>query len=91
VKSVPLEKANLQSCVTKSQSDRIVFTKDGAPVAVLIGVAGLDREQIALGTSSKFWKLISDRRKEPTISRAALEQKLKSRTVRRRGKNKAQT
>jgi antitoxin (DNA-binding transcriptional repressor) of toxin-antitoxin stability system len=84
VKTVPVEKANLQTCVTNAQSDHIVLTKDGAPVAVLIGVEGLDREQIALGTSASFWKFISQRRKEPTISRAALDRKLNGRASRRR-------
>ena len=83
MKTVPLEKANLEACINKSQSDRIVFTKAGAPVAVLVGVAGLDREQITLGSSDRFWKLITVRRKEPTISRVALESKLHARTSRR--------
>jgi len=39
---------------------------------------GLDREQIELGSSDKFWKLISKRRKQKTLSRAALERKIKS-------------
>jgi antitoxin (DNA-binding transcriptional repressor) of toxin-antitoxin stability system len=86
VKTIPLEKANLRSCVTQSQSDRVVLTKDGNPVALLIGVQGLDREQIALGASDKFWRLISERRKEPTISRTQLEQKLNGRSPRRRTK-----
>ena len=30
-----------------------------------------------LGASDDFWKLISSRRKEPTLDRSALEKKLK--------------
>ena len=39
---------------------------------------GLDREQIELGSSDKFWKLIVKRRKQKTLSRAALEREIKS-------------
>jgi antitoxin (DNA-binding transcriptional repressor) of toxin-antitoxin stability system len=79
-----VEKSNLEACVTKAQSDRIVLTRDGAPVALLIGVAGLDREQIALGGSDEFWHLISQRRTQPTISRAVLEKRVQRRAARRR-------
>jgi len=38
---------------------------------------GMDKEQIELGSSPEFWKLIETRRKEKTISRAQLERNLK--------------
>jgi len=37
-----------------------------------------DREQIELGSSDKFWKLVVKWRKQKTLSRAALERKIKS-------------
>ena len=40
-------------------------------------VGELDREQIELGSSEKFWKLITKRRKERTVSRTALETMIK--------------
>jgi hypothetical protein len=45
-------------------------------VALVIGVAGLDLEQIELGHSDAFWKLIRQRRKEKTLSRKELEERL---------------
>jgi hypothetical protein len=39
---------------------------------------GLDREQIELGSSDKFWKLVAKWRKQKTLSRAALKRKIKS-------------
>ena len=86
MKTVALEKTNLQTCVDKAQRERLLLTKDGAPIAVLIGVAGLDREQIALGSSPEFWKLITERRAEPTISRAELDARLKPKKRRSAGK-----
>jgi hypothetical protein len=38
---------------------------------------GLDREQLALGSDDRFWKLITQRRKQKTISRAELERRLR--------------
>ncbi len=35
----------------------------------------MDREQLELGSSDKFWKLIAKRRGQKTMSRAKLEQK----------------
>ncbi len=49
--------------------------RGGNPVALVVGVQGLDDEQIELGASDTFWGLISARRKEKTISRAALEER----------------
>lgn len=36
----------------------------------------LDDEQIALGVSDHFWRLITARRQEPTIIRSELERRL---------------
>ena len=76
MKTVDIGQTNLDVCVNDAQSERVVVTRGGAPVALVIGVQGLDEEQIALGTSEKFWRLISERRNEKTISRDALEAKL---------------
>jgi prevent-host-death family protein len=85
VKTIDIEKAELQSCIGKAQSERIIVTRKGRPVAVIVGVEGLDKEQIELGTSDKFWKLIRERRRQRTIDRATLESKLaRPKTPRRR-------
>ena len=42
-----------------------------------MSVKKADREQIELGSSDKFWKLIVKWRKQKTLSRAALERKIK--------------
>ncbi len=41
----------------------------------MIGVAGMDAEQLELGSSENFWKLIQRRRKQKGISRAELEKR----------------
>jgi len=37
----------------------------------------MDKEQLQLGASDKFWKLIRVRRSQTTISRAELESRLR--------------
>jgi hypothetical protein len=73
MKTVDIQETNLDACVVAAQSDRIVVTRGGNPVALVVGVEGLDDEQTQLGASNDFWSLILARRKEPTIDRAALE------------------
>ncbi len=79
MKEIVLEKADLESCVSQAQQERIVITRKGRPVALVVGVEGMDPEQLELGTSDKFWKLIARRRRQKTISRTQLEKRLDSR------------
>jgi hypothetical protein len=76
MKKISLEQARLDVCVGEAQRERVILTRDGKPVALIIGLEGLDEEQLLLGSSDKFWTLIEQRRKQKTISRAGLEQKL---------------
>jgi prevent-host-death family protein len=76
MKTVGLEKTNLNVCVDEAQRERVVITRNGKPVALIVGVEGMDAEQLQLGSSDKFWRLIEQRRKQKTISRAELEKKL---------------
>ncbi|HHT9121804.1 MAG TPA: hypothetical protein ACFYEF_02940 [Candidatus Wunengus sp. YC63] len=78
MKIVGMEHATLDSCVNDAQRERVVITRKGKPVALIVGVEGLDEEQLQLGSSEKFWTLIEERRKQKKISRAELEQKINS-------------
>jgi prevent-host-death family protein len=79
MKQMSLDKGDLAACVSQAQQGRVVITRKGKPVALVVGIEGLDREQIELGSSDTFWKLIVKRRKQETLSRAALERKINSR------------
>lgn len=74
MKVVNLEHAVLDSCVEDAQSERVVLTRDGKPVAIILGLEGLDEDQLQRSSSDKFWKLIEERRAQKTLSRAELEQ-----------------
>jgi prevent-host-death family protein len=58
---------NVRECVEVAQGERVVVTRRGQPAAVLVGVEGRDWEDVALQTSASFWKMIEQRRREPTI------------------------
>jgi antitoxin (DNA-binding transcriptional repressor) of toxin-antitoxin stability system len=88
MKMVAIEKTDLNACVTAAQADRIVVTRKGRPVALIVGVDGLDAEQVELGSSDAFWQLIGERRKEKTITRAELERELERRDARAQRANK---
>ena len=62
MKVVGVQQADLEECVREAQREQVVLTRKGKPIAVLVGVQGLDLEQIALGYSDEFWALIRERR-----------------------------
>lgn len=76
MKTVGIEQTTLDSCVREAQDDRVLVTRAGRPVAIVVGLADFDEEQIRLGISDEFWKMISARRREPAITRAELERRL---------------
>jgi hypothetical protein len=78
MKTVGIEETSLDACVQDAQRERIMITRDGSPVAVIVGVEGMDEEQVRLGSSDAFWKLIAERRGQGTIDRATLEQEATS-------------
>jgi hypothetical protein len=54
VKVIGIDAAKLEECVKDAQHERVLLTRRGKPVALTIGVAGMDLEQIALGHSDEF-------------------------------------
>jgi antitoxin (DNA-binding transcriptional repressor) of toxin-antitoxin stability system len=76
MKTISLEQTTLDACVHAAQYERVVVTRNGKPIALIVGVEGLDEEQLQLGSSANFWQLIEERRSQKTISRAQLEQNL---------------
>ena len=76
MRTVPSEGTTLDECVRDALEDRVIVTRAGVPVALVIGLEGMDEEQVRLGASDDFWKLIGERRRQATIDRAALEARL---------------
>jgi hypothetical protein len=49
---------------------------NGKPLALISNVEELDAEQIELGTSAEFWKLIEERRRQKTVPWNELKERL---------------
>ena len=88
MKTIGLEHATLETCIKDARRDRVVVTRKGKPVALVLGVEGLDEEQLQLGSSEKLWTLIEERRRQKTISRRELEKTLDGTNGRLRKKSK---
>ena len=58
MKVIGLKETNLDACMSEAQHEKIVITRNGKPVALVVGVAGLDAEQLELGSNPEFWKLM---------------------------------
>jgi len=76
MKVVSLEQAVLDRCIEDAQRERVVLTRNGKPVALLVGIEGMDEEQLQRASSDRFWTLIAERRAQRIINRAELEQKI---------------
>jgi antitoxin (DNA-binding transcriptional repressor) of toxin-antitoxin stability system len=72
---VPVESTDLESCLSRAQQERLILTRKGKPVAIVLGLEGMDREQVELGASERLWDLIAKRRTQRTMNRAKLEKK----------------
>ena len=78
MKTIGMEETTLDACLEEARRERVVITRDGVPIALLVGLGGIDEEQARSGTSDRFWELIRDRRQQDTLDRASLEQELDS-------------
>jgi antitoxin (DNA-binding transcriptional repressor) of toxin-antitoxin stability system len=76
MKQIVLEKTDLESCISQAQQERVVIVRNGKPIALIVGIEGMDQEQLALGSDETFWELITRRRKQKGVSRGKLEKKL---------------
>ena len=53
-----------------------MLTRDGRPIALVVGVDGMDEEQVQLSSDRELWTPIEESRRQKTISREELEQRL---------------
>jgi prevent-host-death family protein len=55
-------KQNMDSILTRAQSERIVISRHGRPSVVLVGIEDYDGEDLRLASSEDFWRMIRMRR-----------------------------
>ena len=68
----------IRSVMEAAQNDQVVITRNGQPIAVVVGVEGADWETLAVETSRSFWKEIALRRDQETISFAEIRKRLQA-------------
>ena len=66
----------IRSVMETAQNDQVVITRNGQPIAVVVGVEGADWETVAAETSRSFWKEIAERRNQKTLSLAEIRNRL---------------
>ena len=66
----------IRSVMDTAQHDQVVITRNGQPIAVVVGIEGADWETVAVETSRSFWKEIAQRRNQETISVAEIRSRL---------------
>jgi antitoxin (DNA-binding transcriptional repressor) of toxin-antitoxin stability system len=76
MKLLSIENATLDRCVAEAQQEPVVLTRNGDPIALVVGIAGMDEEHVRLSTSPEFWKLVEESRRQKTINREELERRL---------------
>ena len=66
--------AGLSDILDRAQRERILLTRHGRPVAILMGVEEMDLEEIVLSQDREFWNLIDARRRstKPLVSHEKL-------------------
>ena len=73
MKTMEIEHTSLEICVREAQGEQVLVTRDRRPIALVVSLADLDEEQLQLGASDDFWRLITARRKQRAVTRSELE------------------
>jgi hypothetical protein len=56
-----------QRFLAAAQRERLLVTHNGKPLALVVGLENKDEEDLHLEGSPEFWRLIEERRREPTV------------------------
>jgi prevent-host-death family protein len=78
VKETTLEQfeQDVPALLEAAQRERILVTQNGKPWAVVVGIAYKDEEDFRLEASPEFWRMIQERRRQPTVPLAEVEKEL---------------
>lgn len=66
---------NASALLDVAQKERVVVTRGGRPMAMILGIEHKDEEDLTLEHDEEFWRMIRERRKEPTVPLAELKKK----------------
>jgi prevent-host-death family protein len=69
-------KAKLSEYCDTAQSERVLITKHGRPLALMVGVEGRDLDEVLTDMNPDFWRLVEERRRQPTLSAEEMRRRL---------------
>ncbi len=88
-------KATLSGAIEDSQEQKVVITKHGKPVCILIGCEGYEIEDVLTVADPAFWEMIEERRtKGRTRSLASVRERFARKDAaasRKRAKSRKKT
>ena len=67
---------DVSGILSAAQRERVLVTSDGRPVAVVVGIANKDAEDLQLETSPEFWRMIEQRRRASLVKLTDVESQL---------------
>jgi hypothetical protein len=59
-----------------AQKERVLVTRDGQPVALVVGMEHKDAEDFHYMTSPEFWRMIEEARRMPTVPLQKIKEEL---------------
>jgi PHD/YefM family antitoxin component YafN of YafNO toxin-antitoxin module len=57
---------DVRGLLEAAQRERILVTRDGKPLALVVGVENKDEEDLRLEADPEFWRMIEESRRSPT-------------------------
>jgi len=76
MKKLDIDKTATNDWLQASRQGHVILMRAGRPVAVVTNVDGLDEEQVELGMSAEFWRMIEERRQQPTVPLEEVKRRL---------------
>ncbi len=76
MKVIDIRQFTIEKDIAEAQHQRVMLTNNGKPVALLVGLQDVDEEQLQWASSDAFWKMVTQRRAQKTLSRSELERRL---------------
>lgn len=67
---------DVHELLEEAQHERILVTRGGTPFAMVVGIAHKDQEDLRLESSPEFWRMIEERRRDPTVRLEDIEAEL---------------
>ena len=73
MKTMNIANTDLAKCLRAAKQGRVVLTRKGKPVALVVGINGMDLEQVEMTQTPEFWAMIRERRAQKKITPTELE------------------